>query len=84
MTGIDIVESLVHIDQSYVRSVAQELKDTDFHDFLALIPATGRELVNWRRTVNLVAGVMVDGSEPETSLLRQEMSRLIAIVLPRV
>lgn len=76
--GLDVVSNMVHIDQEFVRGVAEELEDADFHDFVLLSPADGRERQNWDATANLVESVLRDNS-PITSLLRHEMSRLVAV-----
>lgn len=80
ITGVDVVHSVVHIDQNFVRGVAEELEDADFLDFLALAPAEGRECRTWYATVNLVEKVL-HNTATATPLLRQEMSRLIAATM---
>lgn len=80
-TSLDATEDLIHIDKGFVEGVAEELPDADFETFEVFAPAAERALRMWRRTVNLVAGVVLDTATPQSSLLRKEMARLVAVAM---
>lgn len=80
VTGINVDANLLHIDTSYVRTVAEELDHTDFEYFtLTSVPSSERALLTWRRTVSLVASVLLEEPDEIPLLLSHEMSRLVAV-----
>lgn len=79
MTDVNL--NLIHIKRSLVESVAEELDDVHFVTFDVVAPTSARALSSWRKTLDLVASVALDADEPASSLLRREMSRMIAIAM---
>jgi AraC-like DNA-binding protein len=78
---IDANLNLIHIGRSVVETIAEELDDVHFVTFDVVTPLSARTLASWRNTVQLVTAVVLDTSEPATSLLRREMSRMVAVSL---
>ncbi|MCU1481462.1 MAG: hypothetical protein JWQ19_2248 [Subtercola sp.] len=82
LQAIDPDMSVVHIDPTFLRSVAEELTDVHFVAFLVAPPRSVGALAAWRKTMALVASVVLNpdaaGSSP---LLRAEMARLVAIAM---
>jgi AraC-like DNA-binding protein len=77
--GTDTNSRLVHINKEFVHTVAEELIDRRFVTF-QVAPAGSRALMqSWRRTVKLVAAVLFDNTATPSSLLREEMARLVAV-----
>lgn len=76
----DPTTSLIHINRTFLAGVAQEL-ETDFVAFEVSAPATQRALRIWRKTVNLVAAVVLDTAAAESALMRREAARLIAVTM---
>src|SRR6195952_4962967 len=76
----DPTTSLIHINRTFLTAVAQEL-ETDFVAFEVFSPATDRAFQIWRKTVNLVASVVLDTAVSESPLMRRETARLIAVTM---
>lgn len=81
LRGTDLDMSVVQIDAAYLRGIADEMDDVAFLDFHAAPPISAHALNAWRRTIDLVADVALDPAVPVNSLLRAEMSRLVAIAM---
>jgi AraC-like DNA-binding protein len=77
--GTNTNSRLVHISKEFLHIVAEELVDRRFVTF-QVAPASSRALMqSWRRTVKLVAAVLFDNTTTPSSLLREEMARIVAI-----
>jgi AraC-like DNA-binding protein len=82
LRAVDPDMSVVHINPDFVRTVAEELEEVRFLAFHVAPPVSVSALKNWRRTVELVAAVMLDPhASPGSLLLNAQMSRLIAIAM---
>jgi AraC-like DNA-binding protein len=79
--GTDLDLSLVQIDASFLRGVAEELDDVSFLSFRPGPPESAHALKAWRRTIDLAAVVVMDPDAAPNSLLREEMSRLVALAM---
>lgn len=75
----DVQLNLVHIDKQFVHGVAQELDGVHFDSFNPDPPPSPAALRAWRSAVNMATNVVLDPTTPQSSLLRREMSRLIAL-----
>lgn len=72
---------LVHLDKGFLRTVAEELDDVHFITFGDGGARSRAASIRWQKTVDLVGSVVLDNSTPTTSLLRREVSRLMAIAM---
>lgn len=79
----DVVQNLVHINHKFVRRVANELPDRfpGFVSFEAGAPPSEAAQLSWRRAVNGVAALWLDRDNEPGAILRNELSRAVAIGL---
>lgn len=82
LRAVDPDMSVVHISTHFLHTVADELGEVRFLGFHVAPPVSVSALNNWRRTIDLVAPVILGpDTSPGSLLLNAEMSRLVAIAM---